>query len=61
MYPQSVFCAKILKIALFSTELFILTADKKSLYIAWASFRNVCQQLRIKLFNFHEQGSNIFV
>ena len=40
-YLQSVFSAKLLKISFFSPMKFsIFTAEKESLYIAWASFRN---------------------
>ena len=41
MYPQSIFGAKIRKISFFfSAENFQFLKLKKSLFIAWASFRN---------------------
>ena len=40
VYPQSMFWAKIIKnIKIFPMKFSIFTAEKKSLYIAWASFR----------------------
>ena len=41
VYPQSMFRAKIRKKKYLSDEIFIFYNEKKSLYIAWASFRNV--------------------
>ena len=40
VYPQSMFLAKLRKISNFSAENFQFLKLKKSLYIAWASFRN---------------------
>ena len=40
VYPQSMFWAKIRKISTFYGEIFNFWYWKKSLYIAWASFRN---------------------
>ena len=41
VHPQSMFRAKIKKNRKFSTEIFHFLQLQKSLYIAWASFRNV--------------------